>query len=259
MNETSPALPPVYLNIPVREGRGKRWADHLNRGLSAAELSPITEALDQIRKSEEKQDVTALLHFVAFVTTIAGLSTMPWTTPWDDGGWIGIIIGACIAVTATCISAHLSKRISRCSKSVITATEPLMDRLIDFRNAGYEFSSLVRELERKRIIANKNTTPAVQAAFLQALSAIAEYAEQAKIRPDLELARVASAKHLHNDPAVKAIAEKQKAATKANKAARIAARTAVKKFTQAAEDAETLRIAHAAYRDEVMGKQKREQ
>lgn len=256
MSETSPGLPPVCLNIPVRVGGGRRWGEHLNGGLSVEETSPLTNARHQIIEWQEEREAAGnVLGFSAFAVGIIGLgifvvskfvqheTTGP--TSWDIGSWAAFALAACGFLLAEIYCAHLWKRIDRRTEDLATTVEPLMDRLIEVNRFDDQLHSLAEELNGIRTRTGEIPTPEVQAAFLDALKALASFADQTSHRPDLDLARVASARHLYDDPAVKAIADDQKAATATKTATYIAARAAVEHFTKTAEDAETLRIAHA--------------
>jgi hypothetical protein len=251
--QTRQGLPPVYLTIPAREADGIMRQRYLNGGLSTEEASTLFHAGSRLNKLEETQEATEILGsgaafiFVIIGAVIGGIDlfvqhSKPTPDISDTIAWATVGIGACIGAVASGISLYLGQKIEKQAQSVTTAAEPLMGRLIDF--CDVDTSALAEELDRQRTSANNNPTPEVQTAFLQALNAIAEYAQHAKIRPDLDLARVASAKHLYNDPAVKAIAENQKAIQKAKSVTLVAARTAVNRLKKAAEDAETLHIAH---------------
>jgi hypothetical protein len=259
MNTTHPTLPPVYVTIPVQKASGRKWVKRLNGGITTAEASRPSEDLYWFRAKEVRAVNFGIIGGIAAVITIIFGATIgvprlvrPATPAPDAIESMDLALAAiagCIAVYAISTCVMLWKTINRRWTSAETATQPLLDSLIDIKHADRELRTLATQLDRERTkaINQTNPTPEVHAAYTQALNALVDYARQAIFCPDLDLARVASAKHLHDDPVVKVIAENQKATQKAKTAAYIAARTAIDHFTKTAEDPETLRIAHTAH------------
>lgn len=220
-----------------------------------------------------------LIGLVLFVVSKFAQHGTTGPTSWDIGYWVAFALAACGFLFSGIHSGHLGKKIDRCTEDLITIAEPLKDHLIEVTHYDEQVYSLADELERARTQVLKTLAPdtflnaldslglveakyfdqakeldrartradlEMQTAFLDALKALAKFAEHTNVRPDLDLTRVASARHLYDDPAVKAVADEQKAATAAKTAAYIEARKAAEEFTRLAEDAETLRIAHTA-------------
>jgi hypothetical protein len=250
MNTTNNPLPPMFLTVPVKTANGREsWEERLNGGLTPEEISSLS-ADEKAFYSRlgwadraQKIGIRVAIYYIPPVGIYVALSKLPvfghsFLDPYYYALSIFLGVAAIVALGA-CFWLYSSA--SRLWNSAATTAHPLMGRLIAIRYTDPEFRSLVRELKQHRTQAENNTTPAVHAAYTEALEALANYAPHT-YHPDLDLARIAAATHLHGNPAVKAILTTQQE----KPALHDAAKTAIDRFAHTAEDAETLSIAYTS-------------